>query len=196
MIVNGYEIEPGADLRDADLRGADLHDAKLQYAKLQGADLRDAKLQGAKLQCADLRDAKLQGAKLRDADLRGAKLRGAYLRDADLWGAKLQGAYLQGADLRDADLRGAYLRGEETIESYAQTLSALLTAGGRSIETMRKSLAVQCHDWTNCPMAYAFTVSSLDEIPAEWRDQASRFVSLYDRGLIRLDIPQIEEALR
>ena len=56
-----------ADLRDADLRGANLWGADLQGANLQGADLR--------------------GANLRDADLRGANLWGADLRGADLWGA-------------------------------------------------------------------------------------------------------------
>ena len=40
--VNGYKIEPGADLRDADLGGA-----WLTKANLYGADLRDADLGGA-----------------------------------------------------------------------------------------------------------------------------------------------------
>jgi hypothetical protein len=66
-------------LRDADLRGANLH----------GADLRDANLRYASLRGANLRDADLRGADLRDADLRGADLRGADLRDADLRGTKL-----------------------------------------------------------------------------------------------------------
>ena len=74
----------GADLRDANLGGADL-----RGADLIGADLRDADLGGANLRGADLRDANLGGA-----DLGGADLRGAYLG----------GAYLIGADLRDADL--------------------------------------------------------------------------------------------
>ena len=57
---------PMAEL-DADLWGADLRDANLRGADLWGADLRDA----------DLRDADLWGANLRDADLRGANLRDA-----------------------------------------------------------------------------------------------------------------------
>ena len=61
-------IQGGADLQDADLRGADLRGADLQDADLRGADLR--------------------GANLWDADLRGADLRGANLRGADLQGAK------------------------------------------------------------------------------------------------------------
>jgi uncharacterized protein YjbI with pentapeptide repeats len=56
-----------ADLRGADLSGADLRDADLRGADLSDADLRDA----------DLRGADLSGAVLRDADLRDADLRGA-----------------------------------------------------------------------------------------------------------------------
>ena len=84
--------EPGgerANLREANLRGADLW-----RANLWGADLRRANLWGA-----DLRGANLWGA-----DLRGANLRGADLRGANLWGANLWGANLWEADLREADL--------------------------------------------------------------------------------------------
>ena len=94
MKINGYEIKPLANLRDADLCGADLYGANLSGADLSGADLR-----GANLGNADLRDADLCGADLRDADLCGADLCGADLRDADLCGANLGGANLGGANL-------------------------------------------------------------------------------------------------
>ncbi|EHI7963335.1 TPA: pentapeptide repeat-containing protein [Salmonella enterica subsp. enterica serovar Agona] len=99
----------GADLCDANLYGADLRGADLCDANLYGADLRGADLCGANLYGADLCDANLRGADLRGADLRGADLRGADLRDANLYGADLRGADLRGADLRGADLRGANL---------------------------------------------------------------------------------------
>ena len=92
----------GADLRGADLYGADLHRAYLRHADLRGADLRHASLYGAYLRDADLRDADLYGADLRDADLRDADLYGADLRDADLRDADLYGADLYGADLHRA----------------------------------------------------------------------------------------------
>ncbi|ECE7439403.1 pentapeptide repeat-containing protein [Salmonella enterica] len=68
------------------------------------ADLRGANLCGANLRDADLRGANLCGANLRGADLRGANLCGANLRGANLCGANLCGANLRGADLRGADL--------------------------------------------------------------------------------------------
>ena len=105
----------GANLRGADLSGANLWDADLSgadlcCADLRGANLRGANLRGANLWDASLRDADLRGASLRDADLCGADLRGVNLRDADLWGADLCCADLWGADLCCADLRGADLR--------------------------------------------------------------------------------------
>ncbi|ENJ0300679.1 pentapeptide repeat-containing protein [Salmonella enterica] len=58
--------------------------ANLRGADLCGADLRDADLCGANLRDADLCDANLCGADLCDANLRGADLRGANLRGANL----------------------------------------------------------------------------------------------------------------
>ena len=82
-------------------------DAIRRGANLRDADLRDANLCGANLRDADLRDANLCGANLRDADLRCANLCGANLYGADLRGADLRGANLYGADLRGANLRDA-----------------------------------------------------------------------------------------
>ncbi len=100
--VNGYTIEPGADLSGADLSGADLSDADLSGADLSGADLSGADLDGADLSSADLRSANLDVADLSSADLRYADL-----RYADLSGADLRYANLDGADLSGADLDGA-----------------------------------------------------------------------------------------
>jgi hypothetical protein len=60
-------IKPYANLRRADLRGADLIDTNLHGANLIDTDLRGA----------DLRGADLIGANLIDTDLRGANLSGA-----------------------------------------------------------------------------------------------------------------------
>jgi hypothetical protein len=61
--------EHGKWLRNEGGKRANLRDANLQGAYLQGANLRDANLQGAYLQ-----GAYLQGANLRDANLQGAYL--------------------------------------------------------------------------------------------------------------------------
>ena len=77
--------------------------ANLRGADLCGADLREANLRGADLYGADLREANLRGADLYRANLCGADLRGADLCGADLYRANLRGADLCGADLRGAD---------------------------------------------------------------------------------------------
>ena len=79
-----------------------LHDADLRYA-----DLRGANLHGACLHDADLRDAYLGCANLSDADLRYANLHGADLGHADLSDANLSDADLRYADLSHADLSDA-----------------------------------------------------------------------------------------
>ena len=106
-------IRRGADLRDADLCGADLRGSNLRCADLCGADLRGSNLRCANLCDADLCDANLCGAYLRGANLYGADLRCANLCDANLRDADLRGANLCDANLCDADLRGANLRGTD-----------------------------------------------------------------------------------
>ncbi|CUK21984.1 Serine/threonine-protein kinase B [Achromobacter xylosoxidans] len=81
-------VEASAYLGDANLRGADLRGANLGDANLRGADLRGANLGGANLRGADLRGANLRGANLGGADLRDANLGGANLGELrGIWGA-------------------------------------------------------------------------------------------------------------
>ena len=77
---------------------ANLYGADLREANLRRANLREANLYGA-----DLREANLREANLRRADLYGANLYGANLREANLYGANLYGADLYGANLRGVD---------------------------------------------------------------------------------------------
>jgi len=112
--------ETRTDLRDANLCGADLHNANLRDADLCGADLHNADLHNADLRDADLCGADLCGANLCNADLCGANLCGANLCNADLCGADLCDANLCDANLRgtnlcDADLCGADLCGANLI---------------------------------------------------------------------------------
>ena len=99
------EETPLVFLEDANLGGADLAGADLEFANLVGADL-----EGAGLGRANLRGAILRGANLRGAILLGAHFEGAYLERADLEGALLERGILRGADLGGADLAGATLR--------------------------------------------------------------------------------------
>ncbi|ECR3853166.1 pentapeptide repeat-containing protein [Salmonella enterica] len=112
-ITSMRESGSRADLRGADLRGANLYGADLCGANLCGADLYGANLCDANLRGANLCDANLRGADLYGADLCGANLCGADLCGADLCGANLCGANLCDANLRGADLYGADLRGAD-----------------------------------------------------------------------------------
>jgi hypothetical protein len=129
-----------ANLRGADLRGADLTKAELREANLSGADLGLSQLGEANLRGADLRNASLflanlSGAELHVSDLSGADLTlawliGANLTEADLSGAdlgstKLRDANLYGANLTNADLTGASGATKEQLEEAAPSFSFL-----------------------------------------------------------------------
>ena len=109
--VNGgtYTIEPNANLRRANLTGADLRGASFFNAALNNANLRHANLTGADIRFADLRGANLFTADLSDAQVSGANLGGANLFLADLSNADLFGANLSGANLYEANLTAADL---------------------------------------------------------------------------------------
>lgn len=101
----------GVNLRESRLQGAELRVARLQGAGLGEARLQGADLWEARLQGTQLWGARLQGANLRDARLQGAGLAEARLQGANLWVARLQGAQLWGARLQGANLREARLQG-------------------------------------------------------------------------------------
>jgi uncharacterized protein YjbI with pentapeptide repeats len=125
MKVNGHDIVSGANLRLADLCGADLRLADLSGADLCGADLRLADLSGA-----DLCGATLSGADLSEADLSGAKLSGANLQGTNLRLADLSGAKLSGAALSDATLSRADLSGTVGVKSQSEWIAENFEATG------------------------------------------------------------------
>jgi uncharacterized protein YjbI with pentapeptide repeats len=99
-----------SNLRDADLNGIDLRGADLWKVNFREAQLWQAKLAGASLGRANLREASLwqadlEGAYLWKANLEGANLTEANLEQANLDGANLRGANLQQTNLINADLR-------------------------------------------------------------------------------------------
>ncbi|MCA9607918.1 MAG: DUF2169 domain-containing protein [Myxococcales bacterium] len=119
----------GSSLRNADLDqvhapglrasdGADLSEARIRYARLDGASFARSTMIGTKLTESRLRqatfaEAGLEGAELLAIDARGASFAGARLTAASLAGADLLGARFEGASLRLAELSGANLYGAE-----------------------------------------------------------------------------------
>lgn len=97
-----------ADLRGANLSGADLSYSNLGRAFLTDADLSRAQLQYANLQGAILTGANLTGANLSHANLENARLADANLTNALLFRANLGNANLWGAIVDKAILEGSY----------------------------------------------------------------------------------------
>ena len=86
---------PKADHRGAVLRAADLRGAYLHEARLDRADLREADLSGAHLEAATLRRVRATGARFDKANLRGAQLSAQRLWDASFREADLRRASLE-----------------------------------------------------------------------------------------------------
>ena len=99
-----------ADLRKANLIGADLSSADLSNTNLIGANLSNADLSNTNLSDANLSNVDLRHADLRYADLRYANLENANLRYVDLKNADLKNIDLRYADLRYSNLRNTNLK--------------------------------------------------------------------------------------
>jgi hypothetical protein len=99
---------------------------RLDEAHLDGADLRNADVEDARLALAYI-----NGANLRNADLRGADLSNAELDSTYLWGADLRGAKLADANLSGANLRQAKGLTETTLEAQAGDLGLATMPHGK-----------------------------------------------------------------
>ncbi|MCR4378532.1 MAG: pentapeptide repeat-containing protein [Rhodospirillales bacterium] len=93
------------DLRNTNLRKADLKWGHFESANLRGARLERADLMGANLECASLDEACLICASLIET-----RLAAAFLPEADLTGANLEEANFEYAYLKDAHLDGVNLK--------------------------------------------------------------------------------------
>jgi len=113
-----------AQLKGADLAGANLEDANFAEADLANSDLSKAKLRGTSFYHADLAASNLTRADLRDTSFRGARLIGAKLPGASLFRANVATADFTRADLRRASLVAEILHG--TILAYANLEGANL----------------------------------------------------------------------
>ena len=111
--VNGYTIEPGANLREADLEGANLSNANLEEAVIDLTDFTGANLSEANLHWAHITwwgsSANFLGANLTRANLTLAFVERSNFAYADLSGADLTEANLVRALLISANLSGVKL---------------------------------------------------------------------------------------
>jgi len=102
-------------------------------------------------------------------------------------GANLYGANLHGALKDDTVLP----TGETWKEYLSVTVPALLTAGGKTLDSFGEHW--ECHDWSNCPMAHAFSAPDLSEVPMLLRPRAEQFIQFFDARLIPWPLPAVEE---
>ncbi len=123
-IKHGKKNLRDANLRMADLMGARLKDVDLRHADLSNADLRNAAFTGA-----DLRDANLSIAYCKDADFSNAKLERA----------DLTGAYCNGADFSNASgLTVEMLVKTRTLHEAALDSSLLASVRAEAPEKLEK----------------------------------------------------------
>jgi len=116
------------DLKDANLIRANLSKADLSGGKLQRANLTDADISRAQMGRTDFSKAILEQADLTFAHLSHAKLDGANLRYASLTRANLSGTNLSNADLSGAQLNRADLT-RANLQNAAVTYKQLAAAG-------------------------------------------------------------------
>jgi hypothetical protein len=105
-----YAYLQGADFFGAILKNADLTEADLEGAYLRGADLTDARLGRALLRGANLESARMINADLTDVELPGANLSTAILEHANLTSVRLREANLTNASLKQANMQGCRLQ--------------------------------------------------------------------------------------
>jgi uncharacterized protein YjbI with pentapeptide repeats len=114
-----------------EMQGADLQGVSARYDKrLPGANLSNAQLRGADLEGADLHDAHMLGAVLDNmrADgtiFSGADLRHAYAEMGSFAGAKLIGAKARGADFSNSVMTGVDASKLDAIGGDFQGIDAL-----------------------------------------------------------------------
>src|SRR5882757_145544 len=152
------------------------HKANLRSANLSSANLRSANLSSADLSYANLSYANLSYANLSSANLSYANLRSANLSSANLSSADLSYANLDDSTPIDT--------GETWKEYKEQTVPALLIAGGKALGDVIEQ-SWDCHSWENCPMAVAFDVHKVEDVPILYRPRAEQFIRYFDAKMLK-----------
>jgi uncharacterized protein YjbI with pentapeptide repeats len=161
-------------LEDANLTGAQLQGAELNYAQLRRANLTGAQLQTAEFYKAQLQEARLERAQLQNANLNGANLQNAWLLEAQLYKANLAGAQLQEAWLLSADLEWSRLDDAQLQNaklSRAQLLNANLW--GANVEGAHLHHAIIGNEWGIGPLLADVQWSNTNIAVIDWRQVSS-----------------------
>ena len=64
-------------------------------------------------------------------------------------------------------------------------MEQFLTAGGKTLNDIVGAGAWECHSWSNCPTHVAFNAASIQEVPAEHRRAAVKFISFFDAEFLK-----------
>jgi uncharacterized protein YjbI with pentapeptide repeats len=109
-LIADYPLDSGTKEKREFIINKRIEEKDFHLLNLENADLRKANLKGANLRASDLDESDLSNVNLSGADLERAKLYNANLSNSILTGANLQFAKMRGANLSKADLSGANLR--------------------------------------------------------------------------------------
>jgi len=91
------------------------------------------------------------------------------------------------ADLSRADLSRADLPTGETFEQYlTDVVPGYLASGGKQLADAPSNVW-ECHDWSNCPTAWAFTCNQADDVPILLWPRRDQFIQMWDAKLLSYD---------
>jgi hypothetical protein len=172
---------PGCDLSGADLQEADLDKAYLEGANLTDALLREAHLNGAILKDAKLSRAHLDQAQLKKAILISAKLDGAHLQATDLTEAILNGADLSDAVLQLTELKGSIAYGTHLDRAIFEPISL------PDIWSMRDVSGLDSIAWEITPRALNLLRDEFKKA-AQWDQEKAVTYALREQDRLRQGI--------
>ena len=147
----------GANLQEAQLQGAWIDGANMEGALLRKADLRGAKLEGAWLRTAQMPEARLYRARLRGAKMQHAYLGSAYAERADFSHTCLKCATLDFMCLRDANLNDACLAKASMKQAKlhgAALIGADLSGAILIAAKLKNALYLNQAKWENAKLRY------------------------------------------
>ena len=128
------------DLRNAQIKRADLAGLDFSGAKLTGANLERVRARGANLSSTEIDRAKLVHAELADADLKNASLYDSDLSDASAFRADFSGAVLASAfcraDLSDTKFAGATITHSDFCDATIKGANLTGTRFGTSLRAL------------------------------------------------------------